>query len=74
MQPSDNAVSRNDLEHDLARLRHQGVDAVDVVVFTDIRHMGAPLALSDAARDQIFQLAVRDLHGQLAPRPARAIS
>ncbi len=71
MYEPDNPVSQTDLIHDLARLEHQGADAVDVVVFEDIRDMGAPLPLSESAREHIFMLAVNDLYCQLAPEQAR---
>ncbi len=72
MPDKDNPIPRTDLEHDLSRLMECGKDAVDVVVFQDIRCMGAPLALSDATRHHIYQLALQDLYRQLGPRQVSA--
>lgn len=69
MHPPDNPNTGTDIKHDLQRLLAHGADAVDVVVFEDIRQMGGPLALSDDARRRIYTLALNDLSRQLNPYP-----
>lgn len=72
MFAQDSPTTEMDLDHDLSRLVEHGPDAVDVVVFQDIRRMGAPLALSERTRQRIYQLALQDLSRQLFQSRARA--
>lgn len=72
MQWQENPATRTDLEHDLARLKDQGEEGVDVVAFEDIRDIGAPLALSLEARRRVYAIAMDDLYRQLLPWRPRA--
>lgn len=62
---TDSMVSKDDLQHDLNQVERLGPDAVEVVTFRDIHDMGAPLALSESARHQIYNVAVNDLAEQM---------